>query len=113
MSTRIYARTVERLEQKAGLTYDDIAGVVGTSPRSIARWAHGEADPRARSRDRLLEVTAVVTELCQVLAGDAAHVWLFTPNPFLEFDRPIELVARGEYRRVLAAVAALADGVFV
>ena len=113
MSSRIYARTLERLEEKAGLSYEDIARVVGASPRSISRWAHGEADPRSRSRDRLLETTAVVTELSGVLVPDAAHVWLFTPNPFLEFDRPIDLVAEGQYRRVLAAVEALSDGVFV
>jgi len=109
----IYARTLEGLEQRAGLTHEDIARVVGSSPRSISRWAHGDAGPRSRSRDRLLEVTAVVTELTRVLASDAAHVWLFTPNPFLEFDRPIDLVSEGQYRRVLAAVNALADGVFV
>jgi len=112
-SSGIYARTLEKLEQKAGLTYEDVARVVGSSPRSISRWAHGESDPRSRARDRLLETAAVVTELSGVLASDAAHVWLFTPNPFLEFDRPIDLVTEGQYRRVLAAVQALADGVFV
>jgi transcriptional regulator with XRE-family HTH domain len=113
MSSGIYAKTVERLEERAGLTYEDIARVVGASPRSISRWAHGEADPRSRPRDRLLEVSAVVTELSKVLKSDAAHVWLFTPNPFLEFDRPIDLIAEGQFRRVLAAVEALADGAFV
>ena len=109
----IYAKTVERLEAKAGLSHEDIARVVGTSPRSISRWASGDADPRSRSRDRLLEAAAVVNELAGVLTPDAAHVWLFTPNPFLNFDRPIDLVAEGQYRRVLAAIEALADGVFV
>jgi putative toxin-antitoxin system antitoxin component (TIGR02293 family) len=113
MAPGIYARTLESLEEKARLSHDDIARVVGSSPRSISRWAHGEADPRSRSRDRLLETAAVVTELSNVLVSDAAHVWLFTPNPFLEFDRPIDLVAEGQYRRVLSAIAALADGVFV
>ena len=109
----IYGNTLERLEKKARLSHEDIARVVGSSPRTIFRWAHGEADPRSRSRDRLLETSAVVTELSDVLVPGAAHVWLFTPNPFLEFDRPIDLVARGEYKRVLAAILGLADGVFV
>ena len=113
MRATIYARTLERLEEKAGLSYEDIARVVGSSPRSISRWARGDADPRSRSRDRLLETSAVVNELSGVLTADAAHVWLFTPNPFLDCDRPIDLVAEGQYRRVLAAIEALADGVFV
>jgi len=61
----------------------------------------------------LLETFAVVNELSKVLESDAAHVWLFTPNPFLEFNRPIDLIGEGQFRRVLAAVEALADGVFV
>jgi transcriptional regulator with XRE-family HTH domain len=113
MAASVYARTLERLEEKAGLTYEDIARVVGSSPRSISRWARGDADPRSRSRDRLLETSAVVNELSGVLTPEAAHVWLFTPNPFLDFDRPIDLVSAGQYRRVLAAIEALADGVFV
>lgn len=113
VSSGIYGKTLEGLEQKARLSYEDVAKVVGASPRSISRWAHGEADPRSRPRDRLLEVAAVVTELSRVLVPDAAHVWLFTPNPFLEFDRPIDLVSEGEYRRTLTAIGALADGVFV
>src|SRR5205085_281197 len=56
----IYAKTLERLEDRAGLTYEDVARVVGSSPRSISRWARGDADPRSRSRDRLLETAAVV-----------------------------------------------------
>jgi uncharacterized protein (DUF2384 family) len=55
----------------------------------------------------------VVNELSSVVVPDAAHVWLFTPNPFLDFDRPIDLITEGQYRRVLAAIEALADGVFV
>ena len=101
------------MEEGAGLSRDDIARVAGTTSRSVARWARGESDPRGSSRDRLLEMAAVVTELSNVLTPDAAHVWLFTPNPFLQFDRPIDLLAAGEYRRVLGVVSALADGVFI
>ena len=113
MAAGIYASTVENIEEKAGLSYEDIARVVGASPRSISRWAHGEADPRAGARDRLLETAAVIAALSKVLTADGAHIWLFTPNPFLDFDRPTDLLARGEFKRVLAAIEGLADGVFV
>ena len=113
MSSGIYGRTLERLEEKAGLSFEDVARAVGASPRSISRWAHGEADPRAHLRDRLLEINVVVTELARVLEADAAHVWLFSPNPFLDFERPLDLVADGQFKRVLGAIDALADGVFV
>src|SRR6266540_2167422 len=113
MAASKYATTLETLEEQADLSFEDIARVVGSSSRSISRWAHGESDPRSRARDRLLEMTAVVIELSNVLRPEAAHVWLYTPNAFLSFDRPIYLISEGEYRRVLPAIAALADGVFV
>jgi transcriptional regulator with XRE-family HTH domain len=113
MTTAIYARTLERLENQASLSFEDIARAIGSSPRTVYRWAKQEADPRARARDRLLEVSAVVGELSRVLRPESAHVWLFTPNPLLAFDRPIDLMRAGDYRRVLAAIEAVADGVFV
>ena len=109
----VYAKTLERIEEKAVLSHEDVAKIVGTSPRSVSRWASGSAGPRARTRDRLLEVAAVVTELSRSLSPDAAHVWLHAPNPFLDFDRPVDLLAEGNYRRVLAAIEAIRDGVFV
>jgi uncharacterized protein (DUF2384 family) len=113
MSVAVYARTIESIEEKAALSHDDVARMVGTSPRSVYRWASGVTGPRARGRDRLLEVAAVVNELAHSLSPEAAHLWLHAPNPFLDFDRPLDVLARGDYRRVLAAIEAIRDGVFV
>jgi uncharacterized protein (DUF2384 family) len=54
-----------------------------------------------------------VKELSKVLVADAAEAWLFAPNPLLDFERPADLVQRSEYKRVLAAIEGLEDGVFV
>lgn len=113
MAVAVYAKTIERIEEKAALSHDDVARIVGTSPRSVSRWARGTTGPRARARDRLLEVAAVVNELSRSLAPEAAHVWLHAPNPFLDFDRPLDVLAQGDFRRVLAAIEAIRDGVFV
>ena len=41
------------------------------------------------------------------------HDWLFTPNLLLDDYRPVELLREGEPRRVLGAIDALAEAVFV
>ncbi len=109
----VYAETLERIAEKAGLRHGAVARVVGASPRSVSRWARQRAAPRAVARERLLELSAIVTELSKVIRPDAAEAWLFTPNPLLDFERPLDLMQSGEYKRVLAAIEALADGVFV
>ncbi|MGH2928379.1 MAG: hypothetical protein ACRDL8_09265 [Solirubrobacteraceae bacterium] len=34
-----------------------------------------------------------------------------SPNPDLDWRKPLELIADGEYRQVIAAVLAMAEGV--
>lgn len=113
MASAVYARTLEKIEKSAHLSSRDVAQIVGASPRSVYRWARGAAWPRSRARDRLLEVSAVVNELSRALAPEAVHLWLHSPNPFLNYERPIDRLAHGDYRKVLAAIDAIHDGVFV
>lgn len=111
--TTAFAKTLGMIEEKAALSLEDVASIVGASPRSVYRWARGTSDPRANARDRLLQVAAVVRELSDTLTPDGAYVWLFAPNPFLDYDRPVDLLRDGEYKRVLGAIEGLKDGVFV
>jgi len=47
-----------------------------------------------------------------VMRADPARDWLFTPNLFLG-TRPAESIAGGSYHRVMGAIAALGEGVFI
>lgn len=109
----VYAERLEYMAEHARLRQEDVARVVGASTRTVSRWAQGVSGPRAAARERLLELSAVVTELSKVVRPEAAEAWLFAPNPMLDFERPLDLIQQGEYKRILAAVEALADGVFV
>ena len=99
-----------------GLLDDDIVGspdvarVTGATPRSVSRWLEG-ASPRRRAEERLLELKAVVDLLRRVLREEPAHLWIRSPNPDLDYDKPLDLIGRGEYRRVIGAILALAEGV--
>jgi uncharacterized protein (DUF2384 family) len=79
----------------------------------VARWLQSKAEPRPDARERLLEVLAVLELLSGVLKPQAAHDWLFFPNPTLDHHKPVELLSDGEFRRVLGTIDAMAEGVFV
>lgn len=93
----------------------DLAELVGANPRTVARWLAEDAAPRPDTRRRLLEVVTVLESLSAVFTPQAAHDWLFTPNPLLEHYKPVELLAEGApgVRRVLGLIDALGEGVYV
>lgn len=89
----------------------DVARVAHATPRSVARWTAAKAAPRRENEDRLLELRAVVEQLRRVLRDEVARLWLRSPNPDLQWQKPIDLIADGEYRRVIGAILAMGEGV--
>jgi len=89
----------------------DIARVLGTSSRSVTRWQSARSVPRRDSEERLLELKAVVDLVRGVLREQPARLWLRSPNPDLVYEKPLDVVARGEYQRVIDSIMALAEGV--
>jgi len=81
------------------------------SPRSVARWQAHEVAPRRESEERLLEVKVVIDLLRRHLRPESARLWIRSPNPDLGYEKPLDLIARGEYRRVIGAILAMAEGV--
>src|ERR1700722_6489480 len=89
----------------------DLAQITGTTSRSVSRWTAAKAMPRRDAEDRLLELKAVVDQIRIVLRDETARLWLRSPNPDLDWRKPLELIAEGEYRFVIGAVLAMAEGV--
>lgn len=104
---------LRRAAESTDLDQVDVARLLGTNPRTVSRWLQEQTEPRPEARHRLLEVVAVLEHLSGVLKPQAAHDWLFSPNSMLEHHKPVELLAEGEFRRVLALIDALAEGVYV
>jgi putative toxin-antitoxin system antitoxin component (TIGR02293 family) len=88
----------------------DVARVSDTGPRSVARWKAGDATPRREAEERLLELRAVVDLARRVMRDDAARYWMRSPNPELGYDKPLDLIAAGQYQRVVDLLLALAEG---
>lgn len=91
----------------------DVARIVGTHLRTVYRWFREEAEPRRTARERLLELDAVANRLSGVLRPEPARDWLYTPNPLLDHQKPVDLLREGRYREVLGAIDQLGEGVFV
>lgn len=106
------AKRLRNVSHRVGLDQADLARVLEMNPRTIARWLGRESQPRPQARERLLELIAVLEQLSGVLKPDAAHDWLFTPNPVLDHHKPVELLRAGDCRRVLGVIDGLAEGVF-
>jgi transcriptional regulator with XRE-family HTH domain len=107
------AERVQGLSQLAGLTQAEVARIVGTSPRTVARWAAGTADPQPEARDRLLRLNYVANQLVEVLGLSPAdaNIWIFEPNRLLQGDSPADRLEAGDFRTVLGLIEGLADGI--
>lgn len=89
----------------------DVARIAHTSPRSVVRWQTGAVSPRRESEERLLELKAVLDLARRFLPETSARRWLRTPVPDLDYEKPIDLIADGEWRRVVDTLLAFAEGV--
>ena len=70
----------------------DVARVSDSNPRSVARWKADAATPRRDAEDRLLELRAVIDLARRVMNDEAARRWMRSPNPDLDFEKPLDLV---------------------
>lgn len=107
------AARMERAAASIDLGRADVARALDANPRTLSRWLNDETVPRAGARERMLETVTVFERLSATLTPEAAHDWLFTPNGTFDYHKPIDLLREGEFRQVLGAIDALAEGVFV
>jgi transcriptional regulator with XRE-family HTH domain len=110
------ADLAERLGRASGqieLDQADLARMIDADPRTVSRWLSKQTSPRPDVRERLLELIVVLEQLSGVLRPEPAHDWLLTPNASLDYYKPVDLLRRGDFRRVLGAIDAMAEGVFV
>jgi putative toxin-antitoxin system antitoxin component (TIGR02293 family) len=89
----------------------DLARVSDTNPRSVTRWKSQGATPRRDAEERLLELRAVIDLARRVMNDEAARFWMRSPNPDLGYNKPLDLVAAGQYQQVIDLLLALAEGV--
>ncbi len=95
----------QRVHQTAGLSDRMIAAATGAQPSTVRGWLAGRSEPSGARAERLIELAELTRRLGQVVRPEAIGVWLNRPVMALDDEKPIELIARGEYKRVARLIA--------
>ncbi len=103
------ASEVRHIQEVSGLSPRDIAKATNVDESTVRSWLRRDRSPTGARADRLIELSAMVDRLSNLLDRDYIAVWMNKPIPALEDDKPLEVIAVGEYRRVSRVIASLED----
>lgn len=96
-----------RVHESAHLSDQEIAAATGARPSTVRDWLNGRSAPTGPRAARLIELAEMTDRLRRVMEPEYIPVWLNRPLEALEDDKPVELLARGEYRRIAKLIAEL------
>jgi hypothetical protein len=105
----LYAHLVEDLRGGV-LNNAELATITGVKARQVQHWAAGTHRPQGQAKDRLLELHYILERLRDVYTAEGADIWIHGRNRGLSGEKPIDLLAAGQFERVLAAVERLSAG---
>jgi uncharacterized protein (DUF2384 family) len=109
----VRAQTIEQITEDFSISIETLARFLNTSTRTLMRWKKAEVKPSNRHRERLEKIAYIDRRLRRVLRPEAIERWLNAHNDSLAGKRPIDLLANGQYDKLLAAISQLEEGVFV
>jgi hypothetical protein len=79
----------------------------GAKPSTVRGWLSGRSEPSGARAERLIELAELTRRLGQVVDPEVIPVWLSRPLIRLDDDKPIDVIARGDYKRVSRLIAEL------
>ncbi|MGW3385247.1 XRE family transcriptional regulator [Streptomyces albogriseolus] len=85
-----------------------IAGV--EDPKQVGRWARSQNTPRFDSECRLRTAYQVFIYISNCENRHIARAWMMGMNPQLEDDSPIQAIADGHFKDVMAAARSFRRG---
>jgi Protein of unknown function (DUF2384) len=83
--------------------------LTGFSPRSIAKWSHGET-PSFKQEKALVEMDRLLDGLSRVMEPVQVGRWLKQPNTAFDGSTPLQVVERGEMDRIWRMLYDLESG---
>lgn len=101
------ALEARRVHDAAQLSDRLIAAATGAKPSTVRDWLNGRSTPTGSRADRLIELSAMTDRLVRVMDSGYIQIWLNRPLAVLDDDKPVEVLARGDYRRVAQLIADL------
>lgn len=89
-----------------------LARATGANVRTAERWRTGQS-PQARFRDRIGELQAILDLLGRGMTDHAKRNWLEAPNAVLDWRRPVDRLAEGDFDAVRAAAESYTVGDYI
>ncbi len=108
--TTAFADEVARTRQIGHLSEMLLSRALGVNRSTVGAWLRRERNPTGVRADRVAELSAIVERLAQVVEPEYIAVWLSKPIEALGFEKPTDLIARGDYRRVAQLISELEVG---
>jgi hypothetical protein len=105
----VFADEASRIRSTGGLNDELIARATGAARSTVRDWLARRSSPTGRRAERVGELSAIVERLARIMNPDYIPVWLVKPLEALDDDKPIDAIARGEYRRVARLISELED----
>ena len=102
-----FASEAAHIQKTGHLSTSDIARATGADETTVRAWIREDRSPSGRRAERLAELSALVERLVRVMNPEYVPVWMRKPIPLLDDDKPLDVVAAGEYRRVSRVIAGL------
>jgi transcriptional regulator with XRE-family HTH domain len=105
--TTAFAGEAAHIQEISHLTAPDIARATGANETTVRAWLRDERSPSGTYAERLAELSSIVERLVRVMEAAYIPVWMRKPLPVLDDDKPLDVIADGNYRRVSRVVAGL------
>lgn len=102
-----FAGEAAHIKEIGYLTVPDIARSTGANETTVRAWLRDERSPSGAHAERLVELSSVVERLAGVMHGSYIPVWMRKPIALLDDDKPLDLIAAGDYRRVSRVLSGL------
>jgi uncharacterized protein (DUF2384 family) len=102
-----FASEAAHIKDTGNLTVPDIARATGANETTVRAWVRAARSPSGTHAERLAELSAIVERLVRLMDPNYVPVWMRKPIPLLDDDKPLDVIAAGEYRRVSKVLAGL------
>ncbi len=107
------ADAVRLIRRDVGLTEADVATATGADARSVRRWVAANGTRPTRHERQIDDLRSIVQLLAETLTAEGVRQWLRARSRYLKGERPLDVLARGDYSRVHDAAEAFVEGYFV
>jgi transcriptional regulator with XRE-family HTH domain len=104
-----FAEEAIRLRDASGLSTELIARATGAAETTVRDWLNRRTTPTGTRADRSAERSAITERLQRVMSRDYIPAWLTKPVEGLGGEKPIDLIARGEYLRITRLISSIED----